>query len=179
MNRDDTSLEAAAIETERLLLRPWRPGDAALHHQLWSERDPRVPAHRRLNQSGHPSIAEMEIWILSDDQVPAPGLLVVQRRGSDTGLGYCGLIENSTGNTEEPELAFEFLQEFWNYGYATESGAAVIDQARTLGYPGLASTVRAWNTASLRVLEKLGFVNTGVHEHDEMHGDSLLLRKSL
>ena len=167
------------IETERLLLRTWRIGDAAFHRQLWAERDPRVPAHRRLTSDGHPSVAEMEVWLRSYEQLPAPGLLVVQLKGAETALGYCGLIENSVGRPDEPELAFEFLRVFWNQGYATEAAGAVVNQARALGYRHLASTVRAWNAASLRVLGKLGFVNTGEQEDDEVHGDSLLLRKTL
>jgi len=121
----------------------------------------------------------LEEWSRTYEQVPAPGLLVVQLKGTATDLGYCGLVENSVGRPEEPELAFEFLRAFWNHGYATEAGDAVVDQARALGYRHLASTVRAWNAASLRVLGKLGFVSTGEQEYDEVHGDSLLLRKAL
>ncbi len=179
MDLDDAPLAMAAIETERLLLRTWRTGDAAFHRQLWGERDPRVPVHRRLTRDGHPSVAEFEVWLRNYEQVPAPGLLVVRLKRIETDLGYCGLIENSVGRPEEPELAFEFLRVFWNHGYATEAAGAVVDRARALGYRHLASTVRAWNTASLRVLEKLGFVSTGEHEDDEVHGDSLLLRKAL
>lgn len=179
MDCDDASLAMAAVETERLLLRSWRIGDAAFHRQLWAERDPRVPAHRRLTRDGHPSVAEMEAWLRGYEQVPAPGLLVVQRKGSETVLGYCGLIENSVSHPEEPELAFEFLRVFWNHGYATEAAGAVVNQARACGYRHLVSTVRAWNTASLRVLGKLGFVSTGEQEDDEVHGNSLLLRKTL
>ena len=31
------------LTTERLVLRPLHPDDAALHRRLWGERDPRVP----------------------------------------------------------------------------------------------------------------------------------------
>ncbi|QYF73145.1 GNAT family N-acetyltransferase [Cryobacterium sp. PAMC25264] len=168
-----------ASGTERLLLRTWQSGDAAFHRQLWAERDPRVPAHRRLTHDGHPSLTEMEDWIRSYEHEPAPGLLVVQRRGSGTVLGYCGLIENSVSSTEDPELAFDFLRAFWNHGYATEAASEVINRSRALGYRHLSSTVRAWNTASLRVLAKLGFVDTGEQENDDVHGDLLLLRKTL
>lgn len=179
MDRDDASLLADVFETERLLLRPWRISDAAFHRQLWTERDPRVPAHRRLTSDGRPTVEEMEGWLRSYKQVPPPGLLVVERVGSAGPLGYCGLVANSVGRPEEPELAYEFLQEFWHHGYATEASGAIVDAARAIGYRHLAATVREWNTASLRVLEKLGFVSTGEQEVDEVHGASLLLRKAL
>lgn len=178
MDRDGASA-VVALETERLLLRTWRIGDAAFHRLLWAERDPRVPAHRRLTHDGHPSVAELEVWSRRYSHLPAPGLLVVQRTGSETALGYCGLVENSVGRPEEPELAFEFLREFWNHGYATEAAGAVVDQARAIGYRHLAATVRSWNRASLRVLDELDFFGTGEQEDDDVHGDSLLLRKTL
>ncbi|MFE1646519.1 GNAT family N-acetyltransferase [Microbacterium sp. P01] len=179
MRGDDRAAPTGTVETERLVLRTWRIDDAAFHRQLWAERDPRVPAHRRLTRDGHPRVVELEARLRGYTQVPAPGLLVVQRRGSETPLGYCGLIDSSVGRPGEPELAFEFLRAFWNLGYATEAGGAIVEEARMLGYTHLVSTVRAWNTASLRVLDKLGFVDTGEQEDDEVHGDSLLLRKRL
>lgn len=179
MDRDEPSVSDVILETERLLLREWRVGDAAFHRQLWAERDPRVPEHRRIDADGRPTIADLEQRYRASSSRPTPGLLVVQQRGSETALGYCGLIDNSVGCPDEPELAFEFLRAHWNHGYATEAAGAVIERARELGYRHLASTVRAWNTASLRVLEKLGFVDTGEREDDDVHGDSLLLKKML
>jgi [ribosomal protein S5]-alanine N-acetyltransferase len=179
MAREDPAMAMVVVETERLRLRPWRISDAAFHRHLWAERDPRVPAHRRLTSDGHPTVAELEGWLRSYEQEPAPGLLVVELRHSEEAIGYCGLIANSVGLPEEPELAYEFGHSFWNRGYATEAASAILDKARAIGYRRLASTVREWNTASLRVLEKLGFVDTGTRENDEVHGDSLLLRKDL
>ena len=36
------------LETERLILRPRRVSEALIYHQLWTERDPRVPPRRRI-----------------------------------------------------------------------------------------------------------------------------------
>lgn len=172
----EASGPGVVLETERLLLRPWRISDARFHRQLWEERDTRVPPHRRVTPEGRPTVAELADWVRSYEPAPPPGLLVVERRDVPLPVGYCGLISNSVGRPDEPELAFEFLQEFWNQGFATEASRRIIDQARSIGYPHLASTVRAWNTASRRVLHKLGFIDTGERETDEAHGDSLLLR---
>lgn len=179
MSRNQAPLPRDVLETERLRLRPWRIDDAPFHRQLWLERDSRVPAHRRITPDGRPTLNEMEDWLRHYEQMPAPGLLVVEHRESAITLGYCGLVSNSVGQTEEPELAYEFLRRAWNQGFATEASRAILTQAKALGYQHLASTVREWNTGSLRVLEKLGFTNTGESEADEVHGDSLLLRKTL
>ncbi|MCL2796340.1 MAG: GNAT family N-acetyltransferase [Microbacteriaceae bacterium] len=179
MEWSDPGSDAAVLEAERLRLRPWRVSDAGFHRELWLERDPRVPAHRRIDPDGHPTIAEMERWLRTYDAAPAPGLLVTELKASGEPIGYCGLVANSVGRPDEPELAFEFLQRFWNRGFATEASQAILPRARATGYQHLASTVRAWNGASLRVLEKLGFTNSGEVETDAMHGDSLLLRITL
>lgn len=144
------------LETERLVLRPWRPEEAAVQRELWSERDPRVPPHRRINADGHPTVAEFEEAIRAHP-ITSTGLLAVERKPEGDVVGYCGLVESDAGGPGEPELAFELLQRVWGRGYATEASRAVLDWARSTGHEKLWATVWDWNTASRRVLAKLGF----------------------
>ena len=141
------------LETARLTLRRRRVADAALLRELWAERDPRVPAHRRLDADGRPTVADLEERIRGG---ALDGLLVVVERDSGEVVGYCGI---AVTEGEEPELAFELLRRVWGRGI-----------------PALVAGVRAWNVASLRVLDKLGFAPTGRVDADAFHGDSLLLR---
>lgn len=179
MNGEHSLDEQATFDTERLKMRRWRETDARFHRRLWGERDERVPARRRITADGHPTIAELQGRLRAYQPIPAPGLFVVERLGSPDAVGYCGLVENSLGRPDEPELAFEFLRQFWGRGFATEASRAIVDRAAALGYDTLAATVREWNTASLTVLGKVGFVDTGEREIDRVHGDSLLLRARL
>ena len=78
-------------------------------------------------------------------------------------IGYCGLVDTGRGADDEPELAFELLRRTWGQGYATEASLAVLDWARSSGHERLWATVWDWNTASRRVLAKLGFTETGRH----------------
>ncbi|SES48810.1 GNAT family N-acetyltransferase [Actinokineospora terrae] len=142
------------LETSRLLLRPWRVSEAAIQRELWTERDPRVPPHRRIDAAGHPTIAELEDAI----RTSSTDLLAIERKATADVIGYCGLI--GSGSTEDPELAFELLRRTWNQGYATEAARAVLDWARSSGHQGLRATVWPWNTPSRRVLAKLGFTET-------------------
>jgi ribosomal-protein-alanine N-acetyltransferase len=167
------------LETDRLLLRPWRVTDAAVQRELWTERDPRVPPHRRIGPDGHPTLKDVEDSIRRDDRHPSPGLLAAEQKSSGRVIGYCGLIPNKYGRDGEPELAFEFLRKVWRQGFATEASWAILEQARASGYPCLWATVRDWNTASRRVLAKLGFVETGRVEPDDVHGHSLFTTKTL
>lgn len=159
MAADAAPRGAPSFETSRLLLRPWRVSEAAVLRELWTERDPRVPPHRRIDADGHPSLAELEDSICTN-QPSSLGLLAIERKAALEVIGYCGLVDSGRVSEGEPELAFELLRRVWGQGYATEAGWAVLDWARSSGYKRLGATVWDWNAASRRVLAKVGFVGT-------------------
>jgi RimJ/RimL family protein N-acetyltransferase len=167
------------LETDRLVLRRRRVEDAAVYRQLWAERDPRVPPQRRIDPEGRPTVDDLAAQIRAEVAEPGPGLLAVERKGTVDVIGYCGLVFHGNGSPDEPELAYELLREAQGCGYATEAGRAVVAWAGEAGYGHLWATVRAWNLASRRVLEKLGFRETGRVERDALHGDSLLTVREL
>ena len=79
------------LETDRLLLRPWRVDEAAIQREMWIERDPRVPPHRRIDPDGNPTITDFEEAIGAG--LPASGgLLAVERKVEGAPIGYCGLV---------------------------------------------------------------------------------------
>lgn len=149
------------LETARLLLRPWRVEEASIQREMWLERDPRVPAHRRIDADGNPSVAAFEASIRTRDPSSA-GLLAVQRKVEGDVIGYCGLVGGP--GAREPELAFELLRRCWGQGYATEAGWAVLEWAKESGHDRLWASVWEWNTASRRVLAKLGFTESDREE---------------
>jgi [ribosomal protein S5]-alanine N-acetyltransferase len=157
------------LETDRLVLRRRRVADAVVHHQLWTERDTRVPPHRRLDAEGRPTVEDIAAALHEE-----PGILTVERKTEADVIGYCGLVFHGNGSPDEPELAYELLRAAHGHGYATEAARAVVTWASEAGHPRLWATVRDWNVASRRVLEKLGFRETGEVEPDPVHGDSLL-----
>lgn len=136
------------LKTERLDLRMWEESDADWYRQLISERG-----------VGMPSLDEtMRKLIGLQERAAEHGiaLLTIQRRDEGDFIGYCGLtIGRAT--LEEPEIAYELFRRVHNKGYATEAASAILREAVATGRHRLWSTVRAWNTASFRVLEKIGF----------------------
>lgn len=175
-----------SLSTQRLLLRPSRPGDASVYRQLRTERDHRVPPHRRIDPVGRPTVAAIADDIRAETARPADAhrLLAVELQESRGVIGYCGLVDGGVtfpdgSSPAEPELAYELLQSAHGHGYATEAGQAVVDWAASAGCMRLWATVREWNTASLRVLEKLGFHGTGEREPDDGHGASLIAVRPL
>lgn len=163
-----------ALETDRLILRQRRADEAAIYHQLWTERDPRVPPHRRIGPDGRPTVDDIAAKIRAEGEEPRRGILAVERKGTADVIGYCGLVFHGNGSPDEPELAFELLRAAHGCGYASEAGRAVVARVNEMGYERLWAPVRDWNVASRRVLEKLGFRETGQVERDAVHGDTLL-----
>ena len=162
------------LETDRLFLRHRRVDEAAIYRQLWAERDPRVPPHRQIDPEGRPTVEDIAAQIRAEREEAGPGILAVERKGTADVIGYCGLVFHGNGSPDEPELVYELLRAAHGCGYATESGRAVVTWVGEAGYGRLWATVRDWNVASRRVLEKLGFRETGRVEQDGVYGDSLL-----
>ena len=162
------------LETDRLILRRRRVGEAAVYRQLWAERDLRVPAHRRMNSEGRPTVEDIAAQIRAEREEPGPGILAVERKGTADVIGYCGLTVHGNGSPDEPELAYELLRAAHGCGYATEAGRAVVTWASEAGYRRLRAEVWDWNVASRRVLEKLGFREAGRVEPGSVDGHSLL-----
>jgi RimJ/RimL family protein N-acetyltransferase len=59
-------------------------------------------------------------------------------------------------------MGYWIARPYWGRGFATESCAALIEMARTLGLPRLQGSHFVDNPASARVLEKLGFEPVGI-----------------
>ncbi|MFE3907349.1 GNAT family N-acetyltransferase [Streptomyces sp. NPDC059153] len=156
------------LETERLILRPWAESDAAEFCALLSERGKGTPTVEHIRTS----IAEL----LTATATTGIALLPIQRRDEGDFIGYCGLIIGRS-TVEEPEIAYELFQRVHGRGYATEAASAVLDAAIATGRKRLWSTVGAWNTPSLRVLEKLGFERDHVSTED--NGEVVWLTRSL
>ncbi len=113
----------------------------------------------------------------------APGREVVLETGRlrlrPWRIAEAGLVDSGRGSAGEPELAFELLRRVWGRGYATEAASAVLDWARSAGYERLWATVWDWNTASRRVLAKVGFTEPDRTEPDPVHGTTLFTTRRL
>ena len=112
--------QEVVLETERLLLRPWRVADAAVLRELWAERDARVPPHRRLDADGRPTLEDLEHAIRTETRWRT-GLLAIERKADGDVIGCCGLVDSDRGAPGEPEIAFELLRRAQGEGSATEA----------------------------------------------------------
>jgi RimJ/RimL family protein N-acetyltransferase len=84
-----------------------------------------------------------------------------------------------SGTFDEPEIAFELARRHHGHGYATEAARAVVEAAARTGRHRLWATVREWNVASFRVLEKVGFERSERVTKDAERGDSIWMTRLL
>jgi RimJ/RimL family protein N-acetyltransferase len=82
-------------------------------------------------------------------------------------IGRCGIYPSIRGEERvagEAVLGFYLARQFWGQGFASEAGRAFVEFGfRELRLERIVTSVQVGNTASVHVLEKLGFVVTG-HE---------------
>ena len=89
------------------------------------------------------------------------GLWLARDVASGAVAGFCGFLEIASIDPE-PQLVYALLERFTGQGYATEMARASIAHARTQpAFTEIVAAVDGVNTASMRVLEKLGFARTG------------------
>jgi RimJ/RimL family protein N-acetyltransferase len=139
---------AFQLKTERLDLNMWEESDSPWIRKLVGERG----VDMSTLEATRSSIIEMRKKAVEN----GISLLTIRRRAEGDFIGYCGLIIGRS-TLEEPEIAYELFRSAHGKGYATEAASAVLDAAIATGRHRLWSTVGAWNVASFRVLEKIGF----------------------
>lgn len=140
---------------QRSLLRPWRFGD-----------EPSLERHAN----------NRKIWINVRDHFPHPytkgdALRWVQHASTNldgtvfavvvngNAVGSIGLVAKDDVYRKSMEIGYWLGEEFWGRGIITEAVHAVSDYAFTsFDIIRLYADVFDWNTASMRVLEKNGYV---------------------
>ncbi|MEX0655401.1 MAG: GNAT family N-acetyltransferase [Phycisphaeraceae bacterium] len=161
-----------SLDTKRLLLRPFLLSDAERVRTLAGER---AVADTTVNipHPYKPGMAEQ--WIATHVPQFAEGKLVcfaITLRDSADLIGAVGLT--ITPRDHHAELGYWIGKPFWNQGYATEAGQAVIAHGfNTLGLHRIFATHLTRNPASGRVMQKLGMIREGVMRQHVRKWDEL------
>lgn len=143
--------------TERLLLRPgWAEDAPELARAIADEQ-----VVRNLATAPWPyALEDAEAFLASPRDPAMPSFLITERTdGAPRIVGSCGLGRRPSGAVE---MGYWIGRQHWGKGFATEAGRALIEIAKTLKLPRLEASHFLDNPASGRVLEKLGFVATGM-----------------
>jgi RimJ/RimL family protein N-acetyltransferase len=145
-----------SLTTERLVLRRFTLGDAAVVLELLNE-----PSFKEfIGDRGVRTIEDARNYLkkgpLKSYASYGYGVYLTMDKCDKMPVGMCGLFKRD--DLEQPDLGFAFFARACGKGYATESSRAIIDHARdTLGLPLLAAMVNPANERSVALIEKLGF----------------------
>lgn len=143
----------------RVVLRAWRTCDreSLVRHgddvRVWRNLGDIFPRPYTLQAA--------DAWIA---HVAAPGAsvhLAIDHDGE--AIGGIGIVAGEGNSHHTGRFGYWLGAAFWGRGIATHAARALKDQAFAGGrFVRLEAPVFAWNPASMRVLEKCGFVREGV-----------------
>ena len=148
------------METERILLRPWRDDDAGALFKYASDPDvgPRAgwPPHKSVEES-----LEIISTLFHNDTTWAIELKEIDE--AIGAIGYGPSCEcNLPAREGEPLIGYWVGKPYWDKGICTEALRLMLDYIRkTTDIKSLISGHFIDNPSSGRVMEKCGFIATG------------------
>lgn len=163
------------IETPRLILRGFRPDDAAFAMGIWN--DPEMGAY--LPDESVETMTEearrdylKSLEGLGDD--PECCYLIAEDRETGERVGTCSFIPEEG----RYDIAYCVHRSFWNRGYATEMARGMVDYAWARGAGRVTVSVGSENGASNAVARKTGFQKVGQRPYQK-RGTGLLMTENL
>lgn len=139
------------LQTERLILRRFVPGDAGALFSLL--RDEEVNTFLPWFPLTTPEEAErflQERFFAYYDK-PSAYRYALCLREDDIPIGYICL-----SNDESHDFGYGLKKEFWHRGLVTEGARAVVERIRAAGYPYITATHDVHNPRSGGVMKNLG-----------------------
>ena len=148
------------MQTDRIILRPWRESDAEALYKYASDPDvgPRAgwPPHKSVEES-----LEIIRTIFHNDHTWA-----IELKETGEAIGAIGYYLHGESNIEigehDAEVGYWVAKPYWNQGICTEALRLMIDRCfKEKHFEVLWSDFFTDNPASGRVMEKCGFRDTG------------------
>ena len=156
----ETALNQSAIKTKRLVLRRFTAEDAVALHPIFAD-----PEAMRFWSSPPKSLAQTEEFVRDTIRAYQAGT------GDDFVVLYEGVVIGKAGLWRTNEIGFIFCRSVWGRGIASEAVRAIMSRASTRGVTSIIADVDPRNERCLRLLEKLGFVQTGAAKRTVLVGD--------
>jgi RimJ/RimL family protein N-acetyltransferase len=144
---------------ERCSLRPWRADDAAALARHANDRE----VWRNLRDAfPHPYTLEHARAFIRMARDMSPARFFALEVGGEA-AGGIGVTPLADVYRRAGEIGFWLARAHWNQGIVSEAARALTEYAfGPLDLVRLQAGVFAWNTASMRVLEKCGYAREGV-----------------
>ncbi len=152
----------ANFRTARISLRPYNADD--FNHIFRLQSDAEVMRYIRTAAVDAAEVLERtQLWIQYAAENPGYGVWILEMLYERTFIGYAVVRHVAFQPGREIEVGYTLDRAYWGKGLATETTSALVDYAQaSLGVRHLVAFTDASNHASNRVLEKCGFLQTGL-----------------
>ena len=142
-------------------LRPWRANDAAAlvkhanNRKVWRNLRDAFP---------HPyTLANAHAWLAAAAIMDPLRFFAIEIDGEAVGGIGIGPLEDVYSRSGE--IGYWLAEPYWNRGIVSEAARAITEYAfGPLDLVRVQTGIFAWNSASMRVLEKCGYVREGVQK---------------
>lgn len=143
------------LQTDRLLIRPFTPADLDDFFRLVS--DPDVTRYTGDRGTTIEEVKQgLEERVFGDYRKYGFGRWATVLKENGQLIGFAGL--KYLPELNEVDLGYRFFKEYWGRGLATEASLAIVRYGfEQLGLQQIIGITQVENTASGKVLEKLGF----------------------
>ena len=177
-----TALSAMRLETERLIIRPYTQSDLPESYALMQ--NPEVLTYTHMDVFSPEEYRGLFGWLLESYNTPFDGAFkysfAIRDKTAGTFMGWCG-VGTLDFSTPDKELYYLIGRDYWGRGYAAEAAAAMTAYTfKVIGLDRLYAKADPRNTASIKVLGKLGFEFDHVLEgltgdHADCNGERMYL----
>jgi RimJ/RimL family protein N-acetyltransferase len=153
------------LETERLLLRQWKPTDRAPFAAM--NADPKVMRYfpAVLTRLESDAMADRCKALIAER---GWGFWAVEHKATESFIGFVGLHIPSTELPFSPcvEIGWRLAAAYWRQGYATEAANAALDVGFVqLQLSEMVAFTAVVNEPSIAVMHRLGMHDSGTFEH--------------
>jgi RimJ/RimL family protein N-acetyltransferase len=155
-------MNAAIVETERLLLRTWNDDDAALVAPIYAKPEVMAFIPGGVWNADRTARAIARMRELHVEQGFGFYPIVLKSLGKI--IGHCGF--GFLEQTPEVEVAYILDSAHWAQGYASEAARAVIAHAFSrLQIPRIVAVAFPENVRSIGVMRAVGMTRVGLAQH--------------
>jgi RimJ/RimL family protein N-acetyltransferase len=162
-----------AIETERLTLRPWTPGDLRAFHAIWG--DPEVIWWGEAPDEATSAAVIEKVSRRCAPGAPLHGWRAIIERKSGSIVGNV-MLQPASFSRGDVEVGWHLARAAWGKGYATEAARALLSYAfASAPLPRIVAAIHVDNARSRRVAHRLGLSRVGAVTHANMPHDLFAL----
>ncbi len=166
------------IDTERLILRPWREQDRAPFAEICA--DPRVMDWLGGAYGRTSSDSFIDRAMIAIDRL-GYGRWALERRSDAALIGSVGMMPTKgAAPPDRQEIGWRLAFDAWGMGYASEAAkAALADGFSRCGLQEILAYTAAGNTRSLAVMARIGFARDSARDFTNLDVADPALRRQL